>query len=212
MIKALIDVLFENTCIYCGGIFTPKGQGFLCEDCLSSVNKYEFFEDLVEIPSVDGYEFFTKYEAVAREVILLYKFHSVKTFSKFIAEKIREDFIAFYKECEVDLITYVPVHFFRWWARGYDHNEEVLKHLGISYEKILKRVKYSRPLARYKREKRERLLEAAYEVINEEELKGRKVLVYDDILTTGSTAKEVARVLKEAGASDVYFYFFLRES
>ncbi len=174
------------------------------------MEKHEFFEDLPEIPSVEGYEFFTKYDGVARELILLYKFHSVKPFAKVIANKIREDFQAFTREVKPDLITFVPVHFFRWWTRGYDHNEEVMKHLNIPYKKLLKRVKYSRPLARYKKEKREKVISSAYRVV--EPLKGKSVLVYDDILTTGSTAREVAKTLKSAGASKVYFYFFLKES
>ena len=150
---------------------------------------------------MDGYEFFTKYEGVARELILLYKFHSVKPFAKVIADKIKGDFRNFLQEVKPDLITYVPVHLFRWWNRGYDHNEEVLK-----------RVKYSRPLARYKKEKREKLLKSAYKVIEPREVHGKSVLVYDDILTTGSTAREVAQTLKSAGATEVYFYFFLKES
>ena len=161
---------------------------------------------------MDGYEFFTKYEGVARELILLYKFHSVKPFAKVIADKIKGDFRNFLQEVKPDLITYVPVHLFRWWNRGYDHNEEVLKHLKIPYKKLLKRVKYSRPLARYKKEKREKLLKSAYKVIEPREVHGKSVLVYDDILTTGSTAREVAQTLKSAGATEVYFYFFLKES
>ena len=161
---------------------------------------------------MDGYEFFTKYEGVARELILLYKFHSVKPFSKVIAEKIREDFSNFVNEVNPDIVTYVPVHFFRWWTRGYDHNEEVMKHLNLPYRKILKRVRYSRPLARYKKEEREKRLRSAYKVVETHKVEGKSVLVYDDILTTGSTAREVAQTLKNAGATEVYFYFFLKES
>ena len=212
MIGKLLDIflLSENICQICGKRFKPETQGYICENCLSEVKPYEYFEDIEEIENVDYYDFFSLYEGVLREVLILYKFKSVKPFGKLIAQSIKEHFNMFIQEVNPDVITFVPVHFFRYWSRGYDHNEEILKNLEVYFRKVLKRKRYSKPLARIEgKEKRKEKVRDAYEVI--ENVYGMRVLVLDDILTTGSTASEVARILKENGAEEVYFYFICKE-
>ncbi|AAC07809.1 ComF family protein [Aquifex aeolicus] len=211
LLGRLLDLLFlsENTCKVCQKPFKPKDQGFICEECIESIKPHEFFEDLPEISYLEDYEFFGKYEGVLREAILFYKFNSVKPFSKIFAEKIKTHFYEYLERVKPDLVTFVPVHFFRWWTRGFDHNEEIMKHLGVAYEKVIRRVKYARPLAKYKASKRERLLKGAYKVRGN--VKGKRVLVFDDILTTGSTAKSVSKTLLESGAKEVYFYFLCKD-
>jgi len=202
-------LLSENTCKVCEKRFKPEEQGFICNECLSNIKPYEFFEDVPEIPYVEEFEFFGKYEGVLREVLLLYKFKSVKPFSKILADSIREHFYDYVQKIKPDVITFVPVHFLRWWSRGFDHNEEIMKNLGINYDKALKRVKYARPLARYKATRREKLLKGAYRV--NKDVKGKRILVFDDILTTGTTAKNVSATLLKAGAKEVYFYFLCKD-
>jgi len=198
----------ENTCIVCNKSFNAKEQGFICEGCLKSV-KPANFDDMEEIPYVDSYEYFGKYEGVLRECILLYKFKSVKPFSKFLANLIKEDLKKYKEDVKAEILTFVPVHFFRYWGRGYDHNEEVLKNTGIKFDKILRRKKYAKPLAGYGKSQREKILKEAYTL--KENVRGKVVLVYDDIITTGTTAKNIALLLKDNGAKEVHFYFLARE-
>jgi len=213
LLGKLLDYIFlsENLCKVCGKEFEPEDQGFICDVCLSTLKPHEFFEDYKDIPYVDSYEFFGKYEGVLREVIILYKFQSVKPLSKIIAKILEEPLMDFLDDLKPDIFTYVPVHFMRWFNRGYDHNEEILKLLNIPYKKILRRKKYARPLAGYGKTERERIIMDAYEVLNPEEIQGKRILVYDDILTTGSTAKYIAKILKESGAKEVHFYFLAKE-
>ncbi len=204
-------LLTERTCIHCEESFAPEEQGYLCGKCISSIKPFPYFLELPELEQVDGAEFFGRYEGALREALKLLKFRGVKPMGKVLGKKIREELLSYLRETEADFLTWVPVHFLRYWGRGYDHNEEILRHTGLPFRKALKRVRYSRPLAGYGRKERERRVKGAYRVVRPHLVEGRRVLVFDDILTTGSTAREVAGVLKEAGASEVYFYFLCRE-
>ena len=211
LLGKILDLLFlsENRCEVCGKIFKPEDQGFICKRCVEEIRPYEYFEDIPEIPFVEDFEFFGKYEGALREAVILYKFKSVKPISRILAEKIRPHFYEYLDKVKPDLITFVPVHFFRWWTRGFDHNEEIMKHLRVNYEKVIKRVKYAKPLAKYGAKKREKILQGAYRVKGD--VKGKRVLVFDDILTTGSTARSVSKALLEKGAREVYFYFLCKD-
>ncbi|GAB6065065.1 ComF family protein [Aquifex pyrophilus] len=198
----------ENLCVVCNQNFKPEEQGFVCDECLKSV-KPANFEDKEDIPYVDSYDYFGRYEGVLRECILLYKFKSVKPFSRFFANLIKNEIKRYKEEINADILTFVPVHFLRYWGRGYDHNEEVLKHTGMRFEKLLRRRKYAKPLAGYGKSEREKILKDAYTLKGD--VKGKVILVYDDILTTGTTAKNVAFLLKEKGAKEVHFYFLAKE-
>ncbi|NPA32810.1 MAG: ComF family protein [Aquificae bacterium] len=209
----LLDGLFlsENTCKVCGRPFSPQLQGYICPSCISSLSPHEYFKNPKELEGVDGYEFFQVYEGTLREIIILYKFKSVKPFGLEIAKLIKPHFEEFMKKTGARLVTFVPVHFLRRYTRGYDHNEEVIRNLKIPFAKVLKRTRYARPLAGKSPEERRKATEKAYTVTKPWLVKGKDVLVYDDILTTGSTAMSVARALRSAGARKVYFYFLAVE-
>jgi len=211
LLGELLDLLFlsERSCTYCGKSFKAKEQGYLCRGCLSSVRPFEGFKDLLLSEEVEGADFFGLYEGVLREALLLYKFKGVKPLGKVLGEKVASPLKAFAEEVSASLLTFVPSHPLRRWKRGYDHNEEMLRASGLPFVKLLKRVRYAPPLAGMSREKRREVLRGAYEALWVPE--GASVLVFDDVLTTGATAREVAKALKEAGAGAVYFYFLALE-
>lgn len=207
----LLDLLLlsERRCTYCGKSFKARDQGYLCGGCLSSIKPYEGFKDLLLTEEVEGADFFGLYEGPLRESLLLYKFKAVKPLGKVLGRKVASPLKAFAEEVSASVITFVPAHPLRKWKRGYDHNEEILRASGLPFIKLLKRVRYAPPLAGMGREERKKALKGAYRALWVPE--GASVLVFDDVLTTGTTAREVAGVLREAGAGAVYFYFLALE-
>ena len=182
----------------------------LCRECSESLRGKGFYLPDI-IPGAKKVRTFAPYSGAVAKAIRAVKFKRVRPLLAVLGESIREDLWQFIEEIKPDLITYVPVHFFRWYSRGFDQNRELLLMAGFGPHKLLKRVKHSQPLAGLGREERVREVAGSFRVTDAGQIRGKKVLVFDDVLTTGSTAQEVLKTLKQAGAGEVYFYFLAVE-
>ncbi len=189
-----------------------ESQGYLCSSCLESIKPYHtvVYEP---IPYVTSYKVFTLYEGATAEALRLLKFKRVKPLAEFLGKCISEDLLNFRKSVGADYLTFVPVHFFRKWKRGFDHNEEILKACEGTFQYLILRRKNSKPLYLYGKEERFRRVAGAFYIPESvrSSVKGKDILVFDDILTTGATASSVANTLLSSGVNRVYFYFLCRE-
>ncbi len=214
LLGKLVDSLFlsEDFCISCGKGFEADAQGFVCPKCIEDLKPFHPFE-YIELPFISGYRIFAKYEGALEEVIKSIKFRRALPLVQALAGKVETHLKEYLKDVEPDMITFVPVHFWRRWGRGFDHNEELLRFMNIPFLKVVERHRYSKPLAGYGREERKRITGEAFRVRKSfiDLLEGKRVLVVDDLLTTGSTAQSVAKILMEVGVDEVYFYFVARE-
>jgi competence protein ComFC len=107
-----------------------------------------------------------------------------------------------------DYIIPVPLHLSRKRERGYNQSrilaEEISKTVSVPLmEKVLIRKKKTKDQTHLSLEERERNVRGAFVVRANSALQGKKVILVDDVMTTGSTLKECARVLKDAGADEV---------
>ena len=109
------------------------------------------------------------------------------------------------------LVTFVPMHPRRERKRGFNHSEllarKAAERLGFECEKLLLRTRNDPQQARLNREERINNLKGAFKVPETEieKVKGRNILLMDDVFTTGATAKSCAEALMNAGAAKVYF-------
>ncbi len=102
----------------------------------------------------------------------------------------------------------VPLHRGRIWRRGFNQSaivaRELARRLGVDFSvDALQRVKPTPPLKGLSMQQRRRTVAGAFRANPKAELRGRTVVLVDDVLTTGSTANACARVLKRAGAERV---------
>ena len=109
---------------------------------------------------------------------------------------------------EFDIVTYVPVSKKRKQERGYDQSyllaRETCRHWSVAPETLLQKTKDNVAQSSLSsREERQKNVVGAYVAVNEDKIKGQRILLIDDILTTGATLREAARVLREAGAEKV---------
>ncbi len=205
----LVDLLFisERSCVCCGLAFKPSDQGFLCENCLSEIKAIALLER--ERPQwISQVGVFAPYEGVLKEAIRLIKFEGIKPLAHALGEKISKHLKTFIENFSPDIVTPVPIHIRRWWVRGFDHNVEILKGAKVDFQEVLVRVKHSKPLAQKGVEERKKLLKDAFKVKSKflDLIEGKRILIFDDILTTGTTASVVASTLMEAGAREVGLY------
>ena len=108
-----------------------------------------------------------------------------------------------------DCLTWIPVSPLRKLRRGYDQVELLAKAVGkeLAMEPVplLKKVRHNRPQSGISdAAKRRANVLGAYREINRQAISGKRILMLDDILTTGATAGEAARVLLTAGAKEVH--------
>ena len=146
------------------------------------------------------------YKGDVRSSILRYKFWGARSYAdiygRLLAMKIQKEDMVF------DLLTYVSTGWLRRWKRGYDHAallaEAVGKELGITPVKTLKKIRQTKPQSRIKDSAARRAnVLGAYRVIDPELVKGKRVLLLDDIITTGATLSECAKTLLIAGAKEI---------
>ena len=116
--------------------------------------------------------------------------------------------LGYYKGALKELILkYIPIGKESLKMRGFNQCEYLAKELGLRNNftilNTLKRVKDSKIQKTLKREERLKNIKGVFEIINKEEVKGKKFIILDDVITTGATLHEAERVLKEAGVVQI---------
>ncbi len=109
---------------------------------------------------------------------------------------------------EIDLIVPVPLHRRKRLQRGYNQAEVFAGHLSELFgtplaDNALKRIKHTKSQTYLNAEQRFENVKGVFKVIDSKQIKNKKVLLVDDIVTTGATLYECSRTLKKAGASTV---------
>lgn len=149
-----------------------------------------------------------KYEGIVREKIIQYKFNEqaylYKTFAKFILNN--KKICSFLKS--YDIIMPVPINRKKYKQRGYNQTElitkEIAKELGIKTSKSnLIKIRDTKMQSTLMKVERKNNVKNAFEVLKSEELKNKRIILFDDIYTTGSTVCECSRILKKAGAKNI---------
>ena len=146
------------------------------------------------------------YEGAVRESLHRYKFSGVtayaRTYAEFIGKCIDENRIS------CDIITWVPLSRKRLRKRGYDQArliaEDLARRQQTECRQLLGKIKDNRPQSLTgSGENRRANAAGAYVCTDPAGVKGKRILLVDDIITTGATLSECARILNEAGAAEI---------
>lgn len=183
-----MQFIHGKPCPVCGGDI--NGIFDICPDCLAEPKRQW----------QKAYAAF-RYTEGAAEAIRRYKYGKqvslARPFGKLLAGTIENP--SQYSE-----IVPVPLHWFRFILRGYNQSvllgEELSRWTGIPVARRLKRIRNTKHQAFLDKDDRKKNIKGAFSVRNPEEIKGKKVLLVDDVMTTGSTLAECAKILIKAGA------------
>ncbi len=148
------------------------------------------------------------YKGMVRESLLRYKFSGRRSYAgaygRALAGKLQKQ-----GKGPFDILCFVPIAFSRKMRRGYDQGallaEALGKELDVPTVKALRKIRNTPPQPGIQGVARRRTNElGAYRRVKPEVVRGKRVLLVDDVLTTGATVSECARVLLTAGAKEVF--------
>lgn len=205
------DVLFPIHCFSCGVEGTC-----LCDPCLSAIPMSGVF-CCSTAKALNAEIAVTEYSegcALGR-MVWAYKYHYAGEVGDVLG-KIAARFVlsraALFEKC--DAIVPIPLHPRRFAERGFNQAEVLSRSLsetlGLPIKKFLKRRRYTVPQARLSRDERRKNVDAAFAPADEANLNGTRIILVDDIYTTGSTMQSAAKSLKASGAGDIVGFTLAR--
>lgn len=153
-------------------------------------------------------------DGTTRQAILLLKYGGRRTLSRHLGRLMIETAERLFDPREFELLVPVPLHPRRERARGFNQAALLAKEVGRGFGlrvgcRILQRVRATEAQSGGRRE-REDNVKGAFAVMRPDRVKDKKLLLIDDVFTTGATAGECARTLLAAGAAKVGVYTLAR--
>lgn len=194
---------YIDKCVICG--IEKNVDNFLCDRCRKRL--YENKGGQSDVKGLKAYSAFD-YNGYARKIVRGFKYSDKRYLASLMAQEMAKGISG-----ECDYITYVPLHKKRRKRRGFDQAEQLAKALsentGIPFIKALERKRNTPTQTKLNAKEREENMAGAFESVCK--VTGKALLV-DDVLTTGATAYECAKVLKKAGSDSVFVLTFARSA
>ena len=203
-----IDFITNPKCDCCGYPFeiiysdtTDKKKTLLCPNCIKEKPKFHKCVSVV------------KYNDAAKKIILPFKHADKTNFAKIMGRMMSATVSPFIDE--VDFIMPVPIHLKRMLKRKYNQSS-LLSNIISKYTKkpvlynVLYRAKFKQSQGHLSTNKRKLNVAGAFDVKNKTKIKGKNILIVDDVFTTGATISECADVLLKNGAKKIFVVTFAR--
>lgn len=226
--ESFLEILYpeKNTCFICDEYDEDIGDKYICQNCLKTLDKHEGNFCLKCSKQIDNNlnslfcneckntkRYFEaarsplKYSTTVKKLIYDFKYYDKPYYYKMFGS-ILLDYIKFNDYNDYDLITSVPLHRSKLNKRGYNQSELIAKYISyymnIKYARCLKRVRKTDVQNNLSRTQRKKNIDGAFSFNNKHNIKYNKILIIDDIYTTGSTIDECSKVLINNGAKSIY--------
>ena len=213
LLEKTLEYIFVPSCGICNKIET----GYICKECEIKIEKYKINEiSLINLRKTIGLEKYKdiekmhifKYKDLIRNTIIQYKFNDksylYKTFSEIILkDKKAFDFIKTY-----DIIIPVPIHKKKLRKRGYNQSELIANEIAKKMNKkmyldVLIKIKDNKSQSTLNKVERKLNIKNVYKIKNANKIYNKKVLIFDDIYTTGATIDECIKTLENINVKQI---------
>lgn len=206
----VLDILFPPKCVFCGKLLDRELD--MCRQCRLELEEFPPLppnrhpDRKSKLQFLDSFTAVWYYKGKVRDSILGLKFHYRVDYAaplgRGIAMKLlRENLTDF------DLVTWAPVSTRRRLRRGYDQSrllaQTVGRELNLPVVRLLKKQRNTPAQSTLTTEQRRANVLGAYRFAGKRPVVGKRILLIDDVFTTGATAEECARILLTAGAESV---------
>ena len=222
----LLDILFpeQPVCLFCNRR-ADSDINFMCRECLQKISFFELFCEhcgrhlpyrkkrfcrfcLQEKPGFDRARACALYYGGLKEYISDFKYRGQTKLARGFGFLMSEYYREFFGELEVAGVLSIPLHKKKRRERGFNQAEllakELCQNLSLpSFNGLLVRKKETPPLYELNHQQRRQAVRGAFALTKTSQfLRNKTLLLVDDILTTGSTVNEAARLLKQVGKAD----------
>ena len=211
--KQLLELIYPAFCQICD-LKLNSEEEYLCHKCLYPIRispspfypkSYKYLQEVWS---------WAIYENIMKKCIHLVKYKQ----KDYIFNLFKKPLIEFFERNSimknVDIITFVPLYSSKLRERTFNQAEIIAKVPASYYEiplrNLLQKTIKTLPQHNFDKYKRIENVKGSFTVEDKEIIRKRKILIVDDILTTGATINECSKVLLEAGAKKVYGFTLLR--
>jgi competence protein ComFC len=202
LFEKILDLIYQQKCVICS---CAKDNVLLCKNCAKDVEFLSNFPHKIynKIPVYSA----CLYKTTIKKLIQLLKFNHKKKVSYILAQILFD----YFKKLNLgnDFIIIYPDSFcFKNYTRGYEHMYLIAKEFSFLsglkfYKHAIKKVKNT--VAQYKAKDRHKNIKGSFEINKKflKELQSKKVLLIDDIITSGATIEEIINLLQENNINDI---------
>lgn len=218
-INYIIEQIYPTACGLCGEI----SSDVICNKCKSKIDRKIISKTQYKYMSGEFVKcmYLCKYESELRNIMLSYKFKEKIYLYEFFVKTILKSKKAYEFLKNYDIIIPVPLHIKKVRYRGYNQCELISNRIAHSIEKmqsrndILIKVKNNLRQSSLDLQARKENVKGAYEINDLEEIrtsiKGKNVLIFDDISTTMNTLIECVKILKKLNPSTIGAFTIFRD-
>lgn len=223
--EGVLDLIYPPFCLVC-----EKPGSYLCPDCVGKITLIDYpYCRTCGAPSETArcrecqdreFAFEASRSAAIYDDTLRKSIHALKySFYAALAEPLGDLMADRFGQTRLagktDLVVPVPIHRSRMLARGFNQSEELARRLcartGMRMEAgALVQIRKTRHQVDLEPVERQANVRGAFAVRNPESVRGKRILLIDDVFTTGATLNEAASALRSAGAGSVQVYTLAR--
>lgn len=230
-----LNLFYPAVCQFCRQQRATYGESYICGDCRRKVhvidggfcskcgvpydgaitNEFECGECKDVDLKFDAARAAVRVNAFMLDVVHRYKYGRALWLENYLGDLLVQTALPALAKERWDFIVPVPLHSMKQREREFNQAERIATYLGRAANipvntSILKRIEPTQSQTRLSRQERAENVRKAFALRNEVDLKGKNIVVIDDILTTGATTSACAGILKKAGASKVQVWTVAR--
>ncbi len=218
--EIVFDILFLRICLNCKNSLNGEKES-ICDDCLSLIKMNSAFFCPIcrgRLPKMErtchpkssfilapAGEYS---DPIFQKIIQSFKYQGIENLAPVLGKII----IKYIKNCKLEIencvIIPIPLHKSREKQRGFNQSKLLAKYIAnyfnLSFIESLERIKKTKPQAQIKnKEERLKNISGCFKIKNSEFVKGKNIILVDDVFTTGDTINEAVKILKENNAKDI---------
>ncbi len=223
MLNRIFNLIFPKICLHCGENL-KLGENLICDNCRRDLifrkgnlcprcNTVLTADKCLMCDEMDyafdkAFSAF-KYSKTIKSLVHSIKYNETKKVGKLLGFYLAEYWKKFVKINDIDCVIPVPLHKVKKRMRGYNQSkiigESFAKSTNFHFDSsLIKRIYFTNTQTKLTKLEREKNIKNAFEISNVEKIKNKKILIIDDVFTTGSTVNEISKILKKYSAEKIY--------